>query len=151
MPSEFDADFSGLPRADRRSKRAIRIALVEVGSRVNNEIKRSMARTKSGEVYKVPGTNTDYVASAPGEAPAVATANLINSIAVLPQPGGMSVKVGIDDVTKVRYGVWLEFGYRHVSGRFVEARPWLRPAVKKTQRKNVRQLTEAVRRAVGGR
>lgn len=36
--------------------------------------------------------------------------------------------VDIDKVGRIRHGHLVEFGFRHVSGKFVKARPFLRPA-----------------------
>ena len=100
-----------------------------------------MREQKSGRVYRVPGTGaTDYVASAPGEAPAVATGRLIDSINVFPDRGGRRLDVGVEDVSDVPYAVWLEFGTSRM-----RARPWLRPAVRKTNTKNRQTLLEVLR------
>ena len=81
--------------------------------------------SRTGNRYKVPGTNVTYTASAPGEYPAVATGRLRGSIRV--KKSGDDVKIGTD----VKYGVYLEKGGergRDVLGKFTAGmkRPWLK-------------------------
>ena len=83
----------------------------------------------SGTIYEVPlGTNygktTSFTEAAPGEAPAVDTGNLKNSI--LAQPIGDGSKEWEVRVA-AEYGIALEFGTEDIAPR-----PFARPAMEKT-------------------
>jgi hypothetical protein len=92
-------------------------------NRICDDIKRDMAKPKSGK----PGKNT--TASAPGESPARQTGLLVRSI-VHKRSGKMREKLG----TGIKYGLYLE-----LSTKKMAARPWLRPALSRA-RANFRQL-----------
>lgn len=94
---------------------------------IEAEAVQSMFKTKTGTTYrKYEGTKTaTWVASAPGEAPAVVTSTLVNSIASDVTFTGDEVVARIG--TNVLYGFFLERG---VKGK-IEPRPWLRPAFMK--------------------
>ena len=81
----------------------------------------SMTGQKSGKVYEVQGKK--HQASAPGEAPARDTGNLINSITIDKAANAhYIINFGAE------YAVRLEYG----TGR-IQPRPFARPAVKKHQ------------------
>lgn len=72
----MSATFTLNPGALPRISRELLVPLAEGGARiVVDEIKSFMedAPPRTGHVYLVPGTQTPYVASAPGEPPAVRT------------------------------------------------------------------------------
>jgi hypothetical protein len=91
-----------------------------------NELRNAWINRLSGErhgrTYRVPGTNRTYVASAPGESPAVQTGDLRRSVTVNPPvwiDGTISSEVG----SKLEKAPMLEFGTRNM-----QARPSLAPA-----------------------
>ena len=103
---------------------------------VRNTVLETLSGTRSGQIYKVPGTNRTYTASAPGESPAVATSELRQSIgtSLESKPGGLVGKVGTNKIQ----GKMMEFGTRNVAPR-----PWLRKSFEKAEGK--------VRAILGGR
>lgn len=102
-------------------QRAHRV-VVKTAATIEAEAKISMTGKKSGRIYRVRG-GIEHQASAPGEAPAVETANLITSIAVV-QESDLRAIVG----TSVEYGLHLEFGTSRMGPR-----PWLGPAFEKAK------------------
>ena len=93
---------------------AVRRALGKLAALVEAEAKKSMEGQKSGAFYG------DHQASAPGEAPAVDTGNLKNSIVAEPVGDGTRnwmVSVGAE------YAAYLELGTVDI-----EPRPYMRPA-----------------------
>jgi len=95
---------------------------------VRGEVLERLSGSRSGRTYKVPGTQRTYTASAPGEAPAVATAELRQSISAEVEVEGKDVigRVGTDKIQ----GKMTEFGTWNM-----EPRPWLRPSFEKMQDK----------------
>ena len=91
--------------------------------RICNDIKRDMAKPKSGKQGK------QTTASAPGESPARQTRLLVGSI-VHKRSGKLREKLG----TNIKYGLPLELGTKKMA-----ARPWLRPALSRAKA-NFRQL-----------
>lgn len=108
------------------------------------EAKKSMQGPKTGRIYKVSKTGKLHQASAPGEAPAIDTANLVNSI--------QHEQVGRRDArtfTNTEYGPPLEFGTAKMA-----ARPFMIPAALKSvdylQVKSQQELDKALGRfAIG--
>ena len=82
---------------------------------VRNEWVRSLTGTRSGRQYYVPGTRRRYTASAPGEAPARATARHVQSIRVMPrlEPGRVQARVG----SPLETFIYLEYGTESMSPR----------------------------------
>lgn len=91
---------------------------------VRNVTLETLSGSRHGRTYKVPGTQRLYTASAPGEAPAQATAGLRQSVETKIEGKGMEVigTVGTD----LEYGRPLEFGTKRMA-----ARPWLKPSFEK--------------------
>lgn len=87
-----------------------------IGTEVTNHIKKSMRETKSGEEYRIPGSDKTYIASAPGEYPAIRTSQLRSGIRfkLVPESDGVAVHMG----TNVDQGIYLE-------GEGDGIRPWL--------------------------
>ena len=112
-------EFDHLPimgqKMAQRAAAVVRVATFNVQSRV----KLSMEPPKTGLIYKRPGGKT-HLASAPGEAPAIDYGNLVNSIQVDFENGGLTGIV----FTSRDYAALLEFGGAHVA-----ARPFMEPAV----------------------
>jgi HK97 gp10 family phage protein len=107
--------------------------LVEVTAQhIVTHMKTSMAEEKHGEMY---GT---HQASAPGEAPAIDTGHLVNSIQIeRTGQAQRTITVGVD------YGLALEMGTRNMA-----ARPSMRPALEKeapTFRAAVGRLVDSTR------
>lgn len=93
--------------------------MLEVTNEVRNTTLETLSGDRSGRTYNVPGTKRTYTASAPGEPPAVATAQLRESVRteVSVEAGKITGRVG----TELEKGRHLEFGTR-----YMKPRPWLR-------------------------
>lgn len=85
-----------------------------------NELIKKLSGYRSGQTYLVPGTNTTYTASAPGEAPASRTGQLKGSIEYT--VGKDKARIG----TPLEYGMELELGLKPG----VAKRPWLEVTLK---------------------
>lgn len=94
---------------------------------IETKIKTEMAAAKSGREYG------GHVASAPGEAPAIDTGELINSIQT--DINGLSATVG----TNQEKAAHLEFGTAHIA-----ARPFMEPAFEEAKPEFERELKEIV-------
>ena len=84
--------------------------------------KESMMGPKSGRMYKVSRTGKQHQASAPGQAPAIDTGNLVNSI--------RHQRVGQENArtyTNTEYAAHLEFGTAKMAPR-----PFMTPAMMKS-------------------
>ena len=96
-----------------------------------NEVVQNLSGTRTGNRYKVPGTQTYYTASAPGQYPATATGNLKQSVKI--RPDGDGYLVG----TEVEYGLYLEKKPPNEGGR-----EWLRPSLEKARPRMVAELSK---------
>lgn len=107
--------------------------------RVEKEAKVNLIRMGKGRVYKIPGTEATYVASAPGDPPAALTATLVTRLKVTTKTkAGQYVKASVGTIAP--HGLLLEFGTGQRGNadnkeldrdtRFVglAPRPWLYPA-----------------------
>ena len=74
-------DLSGFDDAEHKFN-VLAVWLQETVSKAYRLMIGSMTGQKSGRVYKIPGTDRTYQASAPGQAPAAPTGFLRNSITV---------------------------------------------------------------------
>ena len=127
--------------------------MYEATQLVKEQVLETLAGSRSGRTYLVPGTKRTYTASSPGEAPAQASGHLRQNIKTSVEGKGKTVigKVGTD----VPYGSMLEFGTKggavirakgkalafYVDGAMVFAkqviqgpiapRPWLKPSFEK--------------------
>jgi hypothetical protein len=122
--------FNHLNQIGAEMRGALSRELDEAILAIATEAKLSMRESKSGRVYG------KHQASAPGEAPAIDTSALVNSIDVA-APGEFVRVVG----TNQEQGAALEFG--RADGHFSE-RPFLRPAAKKMFGQIVKRLTDAL-------
>lgn len=104
----------------RRDRSPEKMAAVEKGVaravaasalRIERELKTRITEPKSGRTYKR-GRSGSHTASAPGEAPATDSGNLIGSIAVL-TPSDLEARIG----TPVKYALYLEDGTSKMSPR----------------------------------
>lgn len=105
------------------------------------EAKRSMGEEKSGREY--PRGEKTHVASAPGEAPAIDTSNLVNSLAA-----EQVEEVNAVAFTDVEYAVPLEFGSVKMAKR-----PFFTPAAfraPETAWKLMRELVAKIEGAANG-
>jgi len=100
----------------------------EAVNEVRTQTLETLSGTRSGRTYKVPGTGRTYTASAPGEPPAQATAELRQSVDTKIEAEGNTLAgyVGTDKIQ----GKMTEFGTRNMA-----ARPWLRVSFEKAMPK----------------
>lgn len=98
----------------------------EAVNTVRNQVTETLSGSRSGRTYKVPGTQKTYTASAPGEAPAVQTGELRQSISSEVEGQGRDIigRVGTDKIQ----GKMTEFGTRNMAPR-----PWLRKSFEKKE------------------
>ena len=99
--------------------------MLEAVNEVRNITLETLSGSRSGRIYKVPGTQKEYVASSPGEPPAVMTGALRQSIKGGIEKEGKTVVgfVGSEE----KYGAMLEFGTSRMLPR-----PWLRHSFEKS-------------------
>ena len=92
--------------------------MLEASQEVRNKAVEKLSGPRTGRVYKVPGTNRTYIASAPGEPPAVQVGDLRKSVKSGVEKDGRDV-IGFvgSDLPKAPM---LEYGTRKMA-----ARPWL--------------------------
>lgn len=94
--------------------------MTEACIHVQNKTKEKLSGKRTGRVYRVPGTNRTYTASAPGEPPAVMTGQLRSSIKyrIVGELQVLRGEVG----SELKKAVELEFGTKKI-----KPRPFLRP------------------------
>jgi len=99
--------------------------MLEAVDEVRNTTLDTLSGQRSGRIYKVPGTQRYYTASAPGEPPAQQLGDLRRSIKkeVTQDAETITGFVG----TNLPKGPMLEFGTRHIAPR-----PWLRISFEKS-------------------
>jgi len=107
---------SKIPQINAELKRRANALVVRTAARIETTAKLSFVEPKTGREYKRGGKT--HIASAPGEAPAVDTSQLTNSVQREPT-GDASAVVG----TNVEQALHTEFGTSRM-----EPRPWLGPA-----------------------
>ncbi|PFR83303.1 HK97-gp10 family putative phage morphogenesis protein [Bacillus cereus] len=100
---------------------------------LQNQVKKNLTGSRSGKQYKIPHTSRKYTASKPGEAPAVRTGDLLNSIKYNVKRSQSEVlgAVGSD----LKKAIWLETGTSHM-----EARPFLLKTFEKERRELKRMM-----------
>jgi hypothetical protein len=106
----------------------IRDRMQEAVNEVRSKTLETLSGTRTGRIYKVPGTNTYYTASSPGEAPAQATGDLRESIKTEIEGEGEKT-VGMVG-TDMKKGPMLEYGTKNMA-----ARPWLRRSFEESEGK----------------
>jgi hypothetical protein len=122
-----------------RLKRALVELLDKESKKVLEDIRGSMRSAKSGRTYRRPGGGT-YIASAPGESPAVKTGALIRSLRARKSNGGLKVRI----TAEVKHGKWMEQGTDKIAPR-----PFMKPARDAAEpriRKGVDAILSSVRR-----
>lgn len=123
--------YNRLPEIARVFPFAVGAVVRETAEEVANTAKMKMAEPKTGRVY-VKKNNLGHQASAPGEAPAIDTGALVNSI-----------KVEMVAVTKAEVSASgeqaapLEFG---TADGHIAARPFFRPAARQAAKKFIERL-----------
>ena len=99
--------------------------MLEAVDEVRNATLETLSGSRSGRIYKVPGTGVYYTASAPGEPPAVQLGDLRKSV-----KGGIE-KEGKDVIgfvgSELPKASMLEMGTSKMLPR-----PWLRPSFEKS-------------------
>ncbi|MCC2436219.1 HK97 gp10 family phage protein [Bacillus paranthracis] len=100
---------------------------------LQNQVKKNLTGSRSGKQYKIPHTSRKYIASKPGEAPAVRTGDLLNSIKYNIKRSQSEVlgAVGSD----LQKAIWLENGTSNM-----EARPFLLKTFERERRELKRQM-----------
>jgi hypothetical protein len=116
VATKFENKFPQIQsRVDREMARLVQTTAVQIEA----EIKKDMASTKHGQLYKR-GKKT-HVASAPGEAPAIDTGTLVNSIQSV-EDVPFAAEIG----TSIEYAPLLEDGTQQIQPR---------PAFKRAEKK----------------
>ena len=107
--------------------------MFEAVNEVRNTVLNKLSGERHGRTYTVPGTSRTYIASAPGEPPAVMLGELRQSIstesrAIEVERNGVNIigRVGTD----VKHGLEMEKGKRNVLPR-----PWLQPSFEESEDK----------------
>lgn len=98
--------------------------MAEATQAVRTQVLDTLSGSRSGRTYFVPGTRRTYTASAPGEPPATATAELRQSIKTSVGSEGRTV-IGMVGTDK-KQGKMTELGTRNMAPR-----PWLRISFEK--------------------
>ena len=136
----LDETLEAFARLGKAGSREGAKAVAATAQKVRGDAIKSVQRgAKSGTVYtRSSGQNLSprHQASAPGQAPATDTGNLVSSIKA--ESKGLSGRVYSD----IKYAFWLEFGTLKM-----EPRPFLNPALMGNQQYFVDQLTKAITRA----
>ena len=109
-------------------------AVAETALAAANDVKASMLAEKSGALYR--RGKVTHQASAPGEAPAVDTRQLVGSI-VTERLAPMRHAVNAN----TEYAIHLEYGTRNMAPR-----PFMRPALERSRDLFVEKVSEALKR-----
>lgn len=132
------------------SRRAMQNLGDELTKRLNDEIARAAVNTAnharsavqgggSGAVYEKYNPRRTHRASAPGQPPATDTGRLVGSITQERSQAATGALSTFLAGSKVEYAKWLEFGTR-----LMDARPFMRPALRKARAEFVRRTTNLV-------
>jgi phage gpG-like protein len=135
--------FNKLPEITSKLGQNLMKALDEGATILADETKLSMRGEKHGRYYKVSKTGKPHRASAPGEAPAIDTGALVNSITIA---SSLSEKFTRMVGTNQEQAEILEFGS---PGGKIAPRPFLRPAAIKKKDTVVGRIQKAVKDAIG--
>ncbi len=98
--------------------------MAEATQAVRTQVLETLSGSRSGRTYYVPGTRRTYTASAPGQPPATATAELRQNIETSVEGEDRTV-IGIVGTDKIQ-GKMTEFGTRNMAPR-----PWLKISFEK--------------------
>lgn len=130
MGSSFVITSNRIPELKRRFPQIIQDIVDKTAADVERLAKESMQGPKHGLVYRRGAKN--HQASAPGEAPAMDTGTLANSISVEKSEPCVAI-VG----PHTEYAALLEFGTAHIA-----ARPFMAPAAQKAKVKFLEALSQ---------
>ena len=131
MPGDIDVKvvFNRLPRLSREMEAKVADVVKEHAFAAKADMQAQMAQSKSGHWYG------KHQASAPGEAPAIDTSELVNSL------GAKALKRLVWIVwAGAEYAIHLEYGTVKMA-----ARPFMRPAAERISK----PFFTAMRRALG--
>jgi phage gpG-like protein len=134
--------FNRLPEITSKLGQNLMRALDEGAEILAGETKLSMRGEKHGRYYKVSKTGKAHRASAPGEAPAIDTGALVNSITVA---SSVNEKYSRMIGTNQEQAEILEFGS---PGGKIAPRPFFRPAAIKKKDAVVGRIQKAVKDAI---
>ena len=125
--------ISHAPAVKRAVEQKVGVALYAAAQQGLSKLKQNLAGSRSGVRYRVPGTNTFYTASKPGEMPAVRTGELRSSYTLSPDtPSSIGQQVHIG--SPLKKAVWLEKGTKTKDGKWhIEPRPHLRKTLEQEQ------------------
>jgi len=136
----LDETLEAFARLGKAGSREGAKAVAATAQKVRGDAIKSIQRgTKTGLVYtRGPGQNLSptHQSSAPGQAPATDTGNLVSSIKA--ESKELSGRVYSD----IKYAFWLEFGTVKM-----RPRPYLNPALMSNQKYFVNQLQRAIDKA----
>jgi HK97 gp10 family phage protein len=112
-------------------EKALERGIVQTANQVRNTAIRSIQNQTFGTHVRRSsqggGSTYAHIASKPGDAPNTDTGALVNSIAVEHTKGNPFAFVG----SGLNYALWLEFGTKRSGKTYMQARPWLQPALDK--------------------
>lgn len=112
---------------------------------IQNESRRAVQKgSKTGRLYK--RGKKYHQASAKGESPATDSGRLVSHINFYIFRKGLSAKVGVTDMSDVRYARRLEFGGRDKRGVYIAPRPYIRPALRRHGKKIINRIERAVKK-----
>jgi len=118
------AFVSNLPLATAAISAASDKALLAAAYAGRNQVVKNLTGSRSGKRYKVPGTQTYYTASAPGEYPAAPTGDLRGSYrAKMLKPGTAVVATDKDYALPLEKKPPSEGGREHLRPSLEQARP----------------------------
>lgn len=109
-------------------EKALERGIVSTAYQVRNTAIKSIQKQTVGTYvirYSQGGKRYSHVASKQGDAPNTDTGALVNSIVVEHKKGELFAFVG----SGLKYATWLEFGTKRKGVTYMEARPWLQPAL----------------------
>lgn len=133
---------SVLPQWAAGLSKETNVRLVRAYSEVQGSLLQSLTGTKSGLVYRVPGTQTLYTASAPGQTPARRLGDLARSYSQPPSLRDVyrgQIAFGSKlNLTRKPYPAYLENGSPKTG---LEPRPHLTPAFENTRKRVIEILS----------
>ncbi|MGG4306739.1 HK97 gp10 family phage protein [Bacillus wiedmannii] len=134
MSSSVEVEFSSNMEQVKTQINAMCVQRVTDGTiHLQNQVKKTLTGSRSGKQYKIPHTSRKYTASKPGEAPAVRTSDLLNSIKYNIKRSQSEVLGGVG--SDLKKAICLENGTSNM-----EARPFLLKTFEKERRELKRIL-----------
>ena len=132
MGAKIELVFNHIPRISQAASAAIAQQVEESAKNIGEDSRGKMRESKHGRVYIINGQ--PHQASAPGEAPAVLTGDLVDSIKEQ-KVNDLTWQVVSDGIQS-----WWEYGLRGYP-----ARPYFRPAADKEKPDFVRGCKQAIK------